>query len=366
MTSPLQLALELLAERLDRADASQRVERVAVHGRLDLEVALDGARRWFRLADGALVELEPAQDSRLPVAPRARRAPLLAWRPGRRMVLDSAPGAEGILKGYRPRKASDAARHHRLAAAATREGGFRLARLLEERADEHALLFERVEATPISIAREHSETHYRVGLALARLQGAPASVELKRFLHSDELELLRTLASRTQAAVGALPAGWRELFSTLEANEPRNGTDANDGTNGTNGTGELVLCHRDLHDGQLALDADGRVVLFDLDTLCRAHPALDPANLLAHYALRQLQGIRGADATGVSEVAEALIEGYQPEQPGFWSALRFYQATSLLRLSLVYLVRPRWSALAEELVGLAERCFEQEGTSLEG
>lgn len=355
MRGPLQLALELLSERLGGAETAACVERVGLgeDGRLDLEVALDATRRWFRLAHGTLSELSPALDSRLAVAPAARRARVLAWRPGRRMVLDSPPGAEGVLKGYRPRKVTVAARRHRLGAAATREGGFRVARILNERPREHALLFERLDATPLSVAREHSETHYRVGMALARLQGAPASPELERFLASDELALLRTLASRTQAAAGALPGGWRELLSALEACEARAGTD------------ELVLCHRDLHDGQLALDGDGRVVLFDLDTLCRAHPALDPANLLAHYALRQLQGIRGADAAGVSEVAEALIEGYQPERPGFWGALRFYQATSLLRLSLVYLVRPRWSALAEELVRLAERCLEQQGASLE-
>jgi hypothetical protein len=63
--------------------------------------------------------------------------------------------------------------------------------------------------------------------------------------------------------------------------------------------------HRDLHDGQVLIAADGGIGVLDFDTLAAGDPALDLANLLVHFELRSAQGActpsraaarRGADA----------------------------------------------------------------------
>ena len=121
----------------------------------------------------------------------------------------------------------------------------------------------------------------------------------------------------------------------------------------------VVAVHRDLHDGQL-LAGEGLVALLDLDGLAAGAPMLDAANLSAHFELRVLQGLGGADAHGAEVCGRALFEGFAvADTEGLHAALRFYQATTFLRLALLYALRPRWAHLARPLVHYAERCLDE-------
>ena len=85
--------------------------------------------------------------------------------------------------------------------------------------------------------------------------------------------------------------------------------------------------------------------------------ALDVANLLAHLELRMLQRLRGCTEESCAVLGEALLEGLGHQgDPEFSAALRFYQATTFLRLASVYAVRPRWAMLFGPLVDRARLC----------
>jgi len=112
---------------------------------------------------------------------------------------------------------------------------------------------------------------------------------------------------------------------------------------------ETVLLHRDLHDKQIFVEADGRVGLLDFDTLATGPAALDVANLLVHLELRALQG-RCAPGEARAIAAE-LLAGYgsSREVPG---GLGGWADATRLRLACVYAFRPRWRSVAPALLGL--------------
>ena len=124
---------------------------------------------------------------------------------------------------------------------------------------------------------------------------------------------------------------------------------------------EAVLAHCDLHDGQL-LDQGDALALLDFDQLACADPALDPGNLSAHLHLRALQRFPGADAATATAAVLALRAGLgRDAEPGFARRLAFYHGACLLRLALVYRLRPRWYKLAPGLIEEGMRCLERLG-----
>jgi aminoglycoside phosphotransferase len=110
--------------------------------------------------------------------------------------------------------------------------------------------------------------------------------------------------------------------------------------------GRPALIHRDLHDKQILLGDGGAVGLIDLDTLTLGDPAIDLANLAAHFDLRARQA--GADLATAAAQREALLAGY-----GASAAQRrrveVYERAARLRLACVYAFRPRWAAVAAAL-----------------
>jgi len=105
--------------------------------------------------------------------------------------------------------------------------------------------------------------------------------------------------------------------------------------------------HRDFYPEQV-MDSDGATVLLDLDDACSGDPALDLGNFLAHLQLRHLQF---PDSTlGCNRARRVFLEQYRRRWPAGIDAeslpkrIRFYEATSLLRLSGVYGQRERWAA----------------------
>ncbi len=121
------------------------------------------------------------------------------------------------------------------------------------------------------------------------------------------------------------------------------------------------LIHRDLYDKQI-LFAGGRVVLLDLDTACLGDPALDVGNFLAHLTLRSLQRHRRPGVLApfgrVFREAYGAAAGPFARTPAFDRRVAFYESTSLLRLALLYLMRPRQSHLFPPLIRETRRSLQ--------
>ena len=354
MTPPLTAALGRLSDHLGVEDASADVRRVDVAdgGGLVLEVGADGRPpRWFRDADGSLVELHPRDDGRLPLTADwdtlEEQGPLvcLGWKPGRRIALfHERPGAPVVLKGYRRGRSARARDAHLAADGDARAAGFRTPRLLHHAPDAELLAFEHVEGRALRVESEEVDTFFRAGSALRALQDASVALERTHDARA-ETDVVDRWAERVRRANGELPPGWQGARAALAAFPSA-------------GQGPAVPAHRDLHDGQILVTARGPVFL-DLDLAARCEPGLDAANLLAHLTLRHLQGAPGADEDGVVTCGAAFLDGLGRESDErFWSRLRFYQATTFLRLALVYALRPRWARLSPTLTRLALRCIE--------
>lgn len=346
--SSLSDAIEEISRRSGLV-AADHVERVDVDptGMLHVTCRFDGAPHWYRWQDGRIEEVFPTSDRRLALGRLLAGSSdwrLLAYRPGRRVVVESRRDGEPVvLKGYRRRRSRPAARVHAIAETALCGTGLGIPRLLEHDSEHETLVFERVEGTPLGF--EAPGEFEGLGAALRRFQASPCDDDLPAFDSAAELQVLARWSERFALACDRLPDGWAEVHERVVGRAP-SFSDA-----------ELVPCHRDLHVGQFLLTPSGPLVL-DFDLFCRADPALDCGNLLAHLRLRHLQHLPGADERRIEACARSLLRGLdgtasRPLRDG----LPFYQATTFLRLSLVYGLRPRWSDLSPRLVELAELCL---------
>ena len=331
-----------------------RVERVEVDRSCQVTVLLNSAEgpKWYRLADDGLTLLDPSEDQRLPLVARLAKcagkgAPrLISYRPGRRIVLECTENQLlKIVKGFRASRLTAAVNRHRIASvSADSEDGFRVPRLLEVLPERAAMVLEWVDGSALDCSPSGEDQFFVLGTALGDFQSADIPADLVRFGPHDELGVLDQWAQRVEWVTGHLPPDWSqtravldEFVVTLPSVDP-------------------VLCHRDLHDGQILVTAGG-LVLMDFDLLCRGDRELDAGNLLAHLSLRSLQGIGNATEKGALACGSALLDGLGcQDDPGFWRRLRFYEATTFLRLSLVYSLRPRWVHLRGDLIKLAKRC----------
>lgn len=167
---------------------------------------------------------------------------------------------------------------------------------------------------------------------MAVLQSAPVD-GLARHGHGDEAVVLHRWAADADAwgGFGLAPYGAAVAERLTALPEPA-----------------WVPAHRDLHDKQLLAVGD-RVGLLDLDTLCRADPALDLANLLAPLRLRVLQGRCPPKIAARCAAVLLRTAGLRAEP----AALDTYTAASLLRLAAVYTFRPGPAALPHRLAAAA-------------
>lgn len=101
------------------------------------------------------------------------------------------------------------------------------------------------------------------------------------------------------------------------------------------------LVHGDLHDKQLFVDDHG-TSLIDLEGLALGDGRFDLANLAEHIRLRDLQQ-HGCDQ-GLADAVLARC-GMHPEAP----ATRAFRAVVRARLCGVYALRPRWNELVTRL-----------------
>ncbi|QDU65079.1 phosphotransferase [Engelhardtia mirabilis] len=360
MTSQLTTALDWIGRYLSISDVSQRVRRADLDRKDRLMIELDGPEggAWFRVTAAVLRELAPADERELPLAAWYTSATedtrLVSWRPGRRMVVElPREGGSEFWKGLRPKRLAEAARRHDLAQALCdgAEGGFAIPALLGVDCDRSALKLTGVVGFEPRVRVSDESDFEQIGRALRRLQDGqerlskPLADLLPTHTAEDELAVLAERGRRCVIALGQQPQGYSKTLERLRNVAPRPTVP--------------VPCHRDLHDGQVLLGT-GAPTLMDLDLLCLADPLLDVANLLAHLALRRLQGLAEATPDGVRACGDALLTGLDRDVlPDYLPRLRFYQATALLRLSALYALRPRWQALTADLIRLAERCTDE-------
>jgi streptomycin 6-kinase len=107
-----------------------------------------------------------------------------------------------------------------------------------------------------------------------------------------------------------------------------------------------VPLHRDLHDGQILVDASGAVALLDLDTLAAGEAALDVANLLVHLELAALQGRCTPERAAAA--GTAFLDGYGEPPPS--DRLVAHADAARLRLVCVHAFRPAPEGLIDALV----------------
>lgn len=354
MSAILDATLCALDRRLGYGVSNDHVVRVDVRddGGLVLTVEEHGVQRWFAATAGVLMEVHPQDELELPLCRAVQgeiasgELEVLAWRPARRIVLiDRRNGRPRILKGYREARSARPARtYEALEAGLGPRPEVRVPRLVEHTERSACLEFEYIEGESLRIQHADEDSFGAVGRFLADLSKIPAG-KLKPFGPDQELEVLDVLRRRV-LSVRLEPEGWSEARTRLVAafeDSP---------------TAELLPAHRDLHDGQLS-SHERRVALLDFDLACLAEPTLDLANLSAHMQLRVLQGIGGASQRGADMCAKALVEGRGlPDGPEFLARLRLYQASTFLRLALLYSIRPRWARLTPTLIAFARRSLE--------
>lgn len=352
--SPLSLGLVALGNTLGDPFVQARVRRAEFDKDGHLWLDLDDDTAWYRVdADASgvrVVRREPFDDDRLPLArslARRRGEPLLevlAWRPGRRIVVvDSDSETTVVRKGHRPSRFEAAVARHEAAIALNANGAFKVPALRGVDSATASVALELVIGLEPRLAREHASDFVAIGAGVAAMQRGVLDERFGVHAPKDELGVVDGAHGRLARACGTTLEGWDRVRTRLGELAPRRAP-------------APVPCHRDLHDRQFLFGEFGPALL-DFDSLCLADAALDPANLLAHFALRRLQGL--ADSDGVRVCSEALIDGLAPHgDTSFFGRLRFYQATALLRLAAVYAVRPRWSHLGRDLVRLAWRCAD--------
>ncbi|MGL4311878.1 MAG: phosphotransferase family protein [Paracoccaceae bacterium] len=92
-----------------------------------------------------------------------------------------------------------------------------------------------------------------------------------------------------------------------------------------------VLCHRDLHEGQILVNTAGRaprIGLLDFDTVRLGDPALDPGNLQAHLILAGLR--EGRSHAPFVDAIERALPHIAPERLAQW------RRAALLRVAMIH------------------------------
>ena len=335
-----------------RASSVERVDRDR-DGRRVLTLCEGSSLAWWRESDLGWSPAVPGDDDALPFCARlpaelaAEGARVLAWKPGRRLAL-LALRAEGpvVIKAYRPSSFVRARDAHATAERALAGGDLQFARLRGADDALCCLEFEFVAGSLLGIDESAQQQHFRLGSGLRRMQDAALPLHLSKHDVSEELRVVASMGQRARDLGMPPPEEFDGAFGRCRDAAHRVPAAA------------LVLCHRDLHDGQL-LQSRAHIACLDFDLLCLADPALDAATFVAHLQLRALQGVTGANTIGALACARSFLEGLDREcEPGFNARMRLYQACTFLRLAAVHAMRPRWQQLAPQLSSLATRCLE--------
>jgi aminoglycoside phosphotransferase (APT) family kinase protein len=148
--------------------------------------------------------------------------------------------------------------------------------------------------------------------ALAALQSLAISVP--QHSAADEINILATWAGRLAHIFPDLAARVQPILDRL-----------GDQLTGLAPT-HPVLCHRDLHEGQILLERE-QTGLLDFDTLRRGDPALDLGNLQAHLILATLRD---------GQSRESFVTALQNAAHSPSARISLWRQAALLRLAMIY------------------------------
>lgn len=263
----------------------------------------------------------------------AQGAALVVHRPERRAVVRHTDGGETTyVKVMRPGRTGELIRHAALVAAQA-SGAFRTPRPCACDDGRGIIVWDELTGRSLftlGAASEAAEGWQSAGRALARLHdGAVPGLQTHRA--RDEAALVQRWLSQA-AAFGLLPdVDTAQSLAPLLDDPPA----------------PLGLLHRDLHDKQLVHQPGTPIGLLDVDTLAVGERALDLANLLVHVELRARQSRLGTAAARTA--CEAFLQAYRPDA-STRRRLDAYAVASRLRLAAVYAFRPRWRAVAQDLL----------------
>ncbi len=323
---------------------THRVDRVQIDRNYNLGFSVNGTT-WYEAQGSSLQRRYALDDPDIPLAlwaskQAARRILVIAYRPGKRLVIRDLE-RDLIVKGYAKGKSVRAAKRHLLAEQLL-DGVAEISvpALVSHNPTLDAIEFEYLTADPLRIMQASDSELERVGSTLANMQLANDVEEnryLRRWTIADELGVLDQWSVKVQKVALDPPESWHAAVDLLAHKAPIEGG--------------LVLAHRDLHDGQW-LSTEAALWLLDFDTLCLAHPMLDLGNFAAHIDLR-FQQWANTDQKARNNKLEHLLSGYHRETFVDHRSFGWFRAASLLRLALVYKIRPRWRHLTEPLVAKA-------------
>ncbi len=116
---------------------------------------------------------------------------------------------------------------------------------------------------------------------------------------------------------------------------------------------QLATIHGDFYDKQVLVN-DSQVVLLDFDTVTTGDPNLDLGNFLAHVRLRRKQ--YPDQRVTLASAGEAFLASYG-DLPSDPEGLAWWQAAALLRLAVVYSLRPHWQHLISRLLEDVHICL---------
>lgn len=105
--------------------------------------------------------------------------------------------------------------------------------------------------------------------------------------------------------------------------------------------------HRDFYDKQILYSPE-RTTLLDFDNLCLGDPAQDYGNFIAHLILRMYQ--EPERAKNIVNGMRAFENTYPVYDNTFVPRTEWWQNATLLRLAVLYALRPRWRQLAPAIL----------------
>ena len=114
--------------------------------------------------------------------------------------------------------------------------------------------------------------------------------------------------------------------------------------------------HGDFHDKQVLYSAK-RSTLLDCDNMKLADPASDYGNFLAHLILRRIQfpELAGNIEAGMRTFARTYAE----DNNDFKLRARWWVAATLVRLAVLYSLRPKWRACVPDILRETGRTLER-------
>ena len=345
-------AIRALRTSTGFSDVEKRMTRVSMDRevRLQIELADLALVHWYQWDGVELRAQRPENDEKLPFTSKRsgqlENATILSYRPGRRLVItDTCDGTRVVIKAYRPRAYAAAIRGYKMAALISEQTELLVPKIIHQDEESAYITMSYLSGRSIDLSSEDQHYYFELGHALRQMQELSLDDALPVHTYEDEFKVLDQLAERVRRSTGTLPADWVHYRSELE------------GLMGVVPTADFVLCHRDLYDKQV-LAIEQSVGLLDFDSLCLADGCLDAANFLTHLTLRSLQEKSISDQQ-IRACGQAFLDGFsQKGEEGFWPRLRFFQASTFLRLSLLYWLRPRHRHVCKNCLTIARRCMK--------